>query len=128
MTNSPAQVLIVEDQANWRQVFSESVQELGATPLAAANKEEALALLNQYRFNLALIDINLTDVPGNHDGLSVIDAIQNKEPLPIIVVSGSDIGLSTLKDYQHQIFAAIRKEQFNLDDFVALVEKALAAA
>jgi DNA-binding NtrC family response regulator len=128
MTNTPGQALIVEDQADWRQVFSESVQEVGLTPFAVANKDEALDLLNRQNFKLAIIDINLTDVFGNHDGLLVIETIKTKgDTLPIIVVSGSEVGLTSLKNYRQRVFAAIRKENFNLDEFVALVEKALVA-
>ena len=128
MTSTAGQILVVEDQAYWREdVFSESLQELGFAVFPAANKEQALALLDEHRFNLAIIDINLTDVTGNTDGLIIADRIQSTNvQTPIIVVSGTEGGLRALKERAYQVFAQMRKDTFDLEDFIEQVQKAVA--
>lgn len=128
MTSTAAQILVVEDQAYWREdVFGESLQELGFAVFPAATKEQALALLDKHRFNLAIIDINLTDVTGNTDGLIVADRIQSINlQTPIIIVSGTEGGLRALQERAYQVFAQMRKDTFDLEDFIRHVEKAVA--
>jgi len=127
MTYSKALVLVVEDQEIWReQSLGEPLQELGVTVFFASNKEEALALLDLHRFDLAIIDLNLTEVPGNRDGVYVADYIESKgTKMPIIVISGSEDGLRALRERPRKIFAQIRKDRFDLDIFVNQVKAAL---
>lgn len=131
MAEAAKRVLIVEDQAIWREeFFGEALQELGFIVFPAATKEEALELLDKYQFDLAIIDLNLTEVPGNTDGLVVADYIENTgTKFPIIVVSGSEEGLRTLiGEKHHLIFAEIRKDSFDLDEFVTQVNRAVNGA
>ena len=127
MAQHPKQALIVEDQQLWREsFFGEALRELGFTVFPAATKEEALELLDTHSFDIAIVDINLTEVPGNSDGLIVTDYIEYKGlRLPIIVVSGSEDGLRNLGDQQPLIIARIRKDAFDLDEFVTHVKRAV---
>lgn len=127
MTQPTVQILVVEDQEYWREgVFGESLQELGFAVFSASTREKALELLDKHRFNLAIIDINLTNVTGNTDGLIVIERIQNlNAKTPIIVVSGTAGGLRTLQERGYQVFAQIRKDAFDLEDFIRHVQMAL---
>jgi CheY-like chemotaxis protein len=126
MAQGQLQVLVVEDQQLWReQFFYESLQDLGFKVLLASTKDEALALVDKHTFDLAVIDINLTDVPGNTDGLDVTNYIERKGiTLPIIFVSGSEEGLRSVREHQDLVFAEIRKDSFNLDEFILQVKKA----
>ncbi len=128
MTGQAPQVLVVEDQELWReQFFGESLQELGFKVFAAATKEEALALLDRHTFTLAIIDINLTQVPGNTDGLVVANYINRRGlKLPIIVVSGSEEGMRLLGSRQNLVMAEIKKDKFDLNEFIAQVKQAAA--
>ena len=126
MAQGQLQVLVVEDQQLWReQFFYESLQDLGFKVLLASTKDEALALVDKHTFDLAVIDINLTDVPGNTDGLDVTNYIERKGmTLPIIFVSGSEEGLRSVREHQDLVFAEIRKDSFNLDEFIFQVKMA----
>ena len=130
MTQQRKHALVVEDQELWRELFfGEALQDMGFEVFPAATKEEALDLLEKHSFDVAVIDINLTDVPGNSDGVLVADYIEHKGVwLPIIVVSGSEDGLRALSEKRHLIQAKIRKDAFNLDEFVAEVERAVGQA
>jgi DNA-binding NtrC family response regulator len=124
------QALVVEDQELWRELFfGEALQDMGFKVFPAATKEDALELLDKHSFDVAVIDINLTEVPGNSDGVVVADYIEHKGIwLPIIVVSGSEDGLRALSEQRRLIQAKIRKDAFNLDEFVAEVERAVGQA
>jgi len=117
-------VLVVEDQKLWReQFFGESLQELGFLVSPAATKEEALKLLEIHKFDLAVIDINLTEVPGNIDGLILADYIGSKGfAIPIIAVSGSEDGLRALSEREHLVCTKIRKDAFDLGEFISQVK------
>jgi DNA-binding NtrC family response regulator len=127
MMQQRKQALVVEDQQLWRELFfGEALEDMGFKVFPAATKEEALDLLDKHTFDVAVIDINLTEVPGNSDGVLVTDYIERKGIwLPIIVVSGSEDGLRALSEKRHLIHAEIRKDAFNLDEFVAEVAKAV---
>ena len=130
MSHGQMQVLVVEDQRLWReQFFNESLQDLGFNVFLASTKDEALALLAEYSFDLAVIDINLTAVPGNTDGIAVTDYIERQGiSCPIIFVSGSEEGLRSLRKHQDLVFAEIRKDAFNLDEFIFQVKAATSSA
>ena len=127
MTHIDGQVLIVEDQALWReQFFGEPLQELGLKVFPASTKEEALALVDKYQFDLAIIDVNLTAVTGNIDGLIVADHLESsKAKTPIIIVSGSTEALQALHERRYEVFAEIQKASFNLEDFISQVKTAM---
>lgn len=120
------QVLVVEDQDLWReQFFGESLQELGFAVYPAATKAEALKLLENHEFDLAVIDINLTEVPGNIDGLILADHIESiGSTIPIIAVSGSEDGLRALSERRLLVWAKIRKDAFDLNEFISQVKTA----
>ena len=124
MSVSQRRVLVVEDQKLWReQFFGESLQELGFIVFPAATKDEALKLLENFEFDLAVIDINLTEVPGNIDGLILADYIDTKGfKIPIIAVSGSEDGLRALSERKHLVCTKIRKDAFDLDEFITQVK------
>lgn len=126
MARGQLQVLVVEDQQLWRErFFCEALQDLGFKVLLASTKAEALQLIDEHTFDLAVIDINLTDVPGNTDGLDVTNYIERQGiALPIIFVSGSEEGLRSARENQDLVFAEIRKDSFNLDEFILQVKMA----
>ena len=127
MTQLKGQVLVVEDQEFWReQFFGESLRDMGLTLFTAATKDEALTLLDKHRFDLAVIDVNLTAVTGNRDGLLVVDRILDSNiDLPIIIVSGSADAIRMLNQKPYNVFAKIQKASFDLADFIAQVELAI---
>jgi DNA-binding NtrC family response regulator len=127
MVPRTVRVLIVEDQQLWRdKFFGESLRELGFTVSPASTKEEALELLSKYEFNLAIIDLNLTDVPGNADGLVIVDHIESVAAnTPIIIVSGTEGGLHALHERPYRVFAEMQKQSFSLEDFISKVKMAL---
>ncbi len=127
MIKQHVKVLVVEDQELWcDQFFGEVLEDLGYLVFSAPTKEKAIELLDQYCFDLAIIDINLTAITGNTDGLLVVDYLRSKDgDLPIIVVSGTDGDFRSLRERGYAIFAEISKELFDLEQFMVQVQKAV---
>lgn len=128
VTEKQVHILIVEDQPLWReQFFGEPLQDLGFHVSLAATKDEALLFLSQSRYDLAIIDINLTAVTGNTDGLLVVEKLQSTYPkTQIIIVSGTTDALRILQERQYPVFAQIHKAAFDLQDYLFLVKKSIA--
>ncbi len=82
-----AKVLIVEDEADLRDLIGSTLREAGFTPLPAATGSEGLQRALQEQPDLILLDLMLPEM----DGFEVCRALQ-REPatrgIPVILVSG----------------------------------------
>ena len=82
---TPAQVLVVDDEAPIRITMSDMLRRRGYEVVAAASGEEALALLHQRPFDLLLLDLRMP-------GLSGLDVAQRARELhpdaAIIILTG----------------------------------------
>ncbi len=119
-------VLIVEDKEYWReQVFGEALVEAGFTVVTAATCAQALDALEDHHFDVAVVDINLTGVPENTDGVLVIEkALRLNPKVGIVVVSGSKT--RSQKAVQGIKMAAfIEKSSFDVSEFVQVVSRAM---
>lgn len=94
------QVLIVEDLVEAREWLKQSalLAFQGPQIRTAENVQQAQSLINQYSFNLALLDIGLPD----GSGLDLIDVLQKTQPECQIV-------MATLFDDDGHVFTALRK-------------------
>jgi two-component system, NtrC family, response regulator PilR len=83
--NSPAPVvLIVDDEADLRELVEITLSRMGLRSAAAANLAEARALMAQQPFDLCITDMRLPD--GN--GISLVQHIQQHHPqLPVAVLT-----------------------------------------
>lgn len=64
MTKNKASILIVEDEANIRELLSDILQQNGYSIDTAGNGQEAIQKSKAKFFNLALLDIKLPDMEG----------------------------------------------------------------
>ena len=80
-------ILIVEDEAIVRFELIDLFEEEGYRVLAAANADEAIALLDRHgEVRVVLIDI---EMPGTMDGLRLAHYIRNRHPPTLLLlVSG----------------------------------------
>ena len=84
MNKSKNQVLIVDDEADIREVLELTLGRMNLETRAAANLEEARDLLHEHKFDLCLTDMRLPD--GN--GIDLVRFIQDKYPyLPVAVIT-----------------------------------------
>jgi two-component system nitrogen regulation response regulator NtrX len=80
-----AKILIIDDEASIRDSLSGILSDEGFQPRGAADGEQGLALLEEERFDLVLLDIWM---PGM-DGMDVLKKIkESSADLPVIMISG----------------------------------------
>ncbi|RMF37772.1 MAG: response regulator [Chloroflexi bacterium] len=122
----PRRVLIVEDNEEWReQILREPLEEEGHLITTARSYQEAIAALEAHPFDLAVVDINLTDVRGNRDGEKVLQYIaQSGRTIPTIVVSGSrQVTPDSVQRFRP--FAFLDKSRFDLLEYITILHRAL---
>lgn len=79
---NPRRVLIVDDEKNIRLTLSQTLEPLGLEAEAAANGEEALALLEKKKFGLILLDLKM---PGM-DGMEVLRRVRELRPNICVII------------------------------------------
>jgi two-component system copper resistance phosphate regulon response regulator CusR len=123
MADRPKTVLIVEDEVDWReQIFRESLEDEGLIVFTAATYDESIELVDQHAFDLAVVDLNLTNVPGNVQGAQVMRYIRDRQDTRIIVVSGSrERNQKQIEDIDYVAF--IEKDSFDIVAFVQVVRE-----
>jgi two-component system, NtrC family, nitrogen regulation response regulator NtrX len=80
-------ILIVDDEADIRDLVAGVLQDEGYSTRTAANSDEALAAIAERRPSLVLLDVWLQG--SKLDGLEVLEKIKAGDPaLPVLVISG----------------------------------------
>ncbi len=119
-------ILIAEDDPSWQKKFERFLQDQPFTIFCATNYQEALVLVEKQNFDLAILDINLTDVPGNYDGLRIADRLwQRSRQVKIVIVSGIDDLDRRSGSLNFVPSCILTKQDFDPDDFVNKIRAAL---
>ncbi|HEX7854359.1 MAG TPA: sigma-54 dependent transcriptional regulator [Sphingobium sp.] len=80
-------VLIVDDEADIRDLVAGVLEDEGFAPRTAANSDDALAELDTRRPSLVLLDVWLQG--SKLDGLELLDEIKRRDPtIPVLIISG----------------------------------------
>src|ERR1700740_2681024 len=80
-------VLIVDDEADIRELVAGVLEDEGFAPRTAANSDDALAELDARRPSLVLLDVWLQG--SKLDGLELLDDIKRRDPtIPVLIISG----------------------------------------
>jgi DNA-binding response OmpR family regulator len=78
-------ILVVDDEAQIRELLCIYLKKQGFQVSAAATSEETLRLLKDKRFNLVVLDIGLAD----EDGLCLLEEIKRNQPgLRVVMLTG----------------------------------------
>jgi two-component sensor histidine kinase/DNA-binding NarL/FixJ family response regulator len=87
LTDSPANVLVVEDEMVLRMRAVDIVEDAGFTAVEAVNADEAISIL-EARSDISLLFTDI-QMPGSMDGLKLAHAVHDRWPaIKIILVSG----------------------------------------
>ena len=129
------QALVVEDDAGWRSILSELLEEAGLVVRLCASFGEAYGYIRRERFILAVVDLSLTDEviwvqKTSQEHLEGYDLLGETKSagIPTIVVSGvASVGEIQLAYTQHSIFAYLEKKEFDRLIFKRLVNEACLA-
>jgi DNA-binding response OmpR family regulator len=82
--NSPAKILIVDDEPKITEVLKLYLEREGFQVAGAASGQQALERATAYKPDLIILDLNLPDM----DGMEVCRTIRKKSNVPIIMLTG----------------------------------------
>ncbi|HSU69701.1 MAG TPA: response regulator, partial [Tepidisphaeraceae bacterium] len=122
---SGARILVADDEPNIRITISEVLRKYHATVTPVSNGAEAIALLEQHRFDLVLSDIKMPDKTG-YDVFAA--ARRTSQTVPVILMTGFgyDPNHSIVRASQEGLQAVLFKP-FKVDQLLTEVRKALQA-
>ena len=126
MRSTGADILVVDDEADIRELVSGLLEDEGHAVRTASNSEEALAAIRARKPSLALLDIWMQG--GGLDGLELLDVIKELDPdLPVVMISGHGNIETAVTALQRGAYDFIEKP-FKSDRLVVVVQRALEAS
>ena len=126
MRSTGADILVVDDEADIRELVSGLLEDEGHAVRTASNSDEALAAIRARRPSLALLDIWMQG--GGLDGLELLDVIKELDPdLPVVMISGHGNIETAVSALQRGAYDFIEKP-FKSDRLVVVVQRALEAS
>ncbi len=94
-----AEILIIDDNSDIREILNDLIMEAGYTTRLAANYNQALSEIDKKLPDVAIIDVKLDK--GDNDGIELLNHIKNKNiNIPVIIISGHaniDMAIKSLK-------------------------------
>src|SRR5215831_418441 len=118
-----AEILIVDDEADIRELVAGILQDEGYTTRTARNSDDALSVIATRRPNLVFLDIWLQG--SKLDGLQLLDSVkQEHAELPVVMISGHGNIETAVAAIKHGAYDFIEKP-FKADRLVLVAERAL---
>ena len=114
-----AEILIVDDNADIRNILNELISDHGFKTRIAANFSQALNEIDKKLPDVAIIDVKLDK--GDNDGIELLSHIKNKnKDVPVIIISGHANIEMAVKSLKSGAFEFIEKpfDQERLMNFV----------
>tara|TARA_B100001173_G_scaffold27863_1_gene21881 strand:+ start:537 stop:1892 length:1356 start_codon:yes stop_codon:yes gene_type:complete len=94
-----AEILIIDDNSDIREILNDLILEAGYSTRLAANYNQALTEIDKKLPDVAIIDVKLDK--GDNDGIELLNHIKNKNNnIPVIIISGHaniDMAVKSLK-------------------------------
>ncbi len=113
------EILIVDDNADIRNIINELITDSGYKTRVAANYNQALTEIDKKLPDVAILDVKLDK--GDNDGIELLTHIKSKnKDIPVIIISGHANIEMAVKSLQHGAFEFIEKpfDQERLLNFV----------
>ncbi|MGE3875683.1 MAG: sigma-54-dependent transcriptional regulator [Parvibaculaceae bacterium] len=121
-----ADILIVDDEADIRELISGILQDEGYETRLARNSDAALAALADRRPSLIILDIWLQE--SKLDGLDLLTVIRERHPeMPVVIISGHGNIETAVSAIKRGAYEYIEKP-FNADRLILVVGRALEAS
>lgn len=119
----PPTILVVDDEADIRDLVAGLLEDEGYHPLAAAGDEEAFRVIDEERPDLVILDVWLRG--SEFDGLAILDRIKTTRPsLPVVIMSGHGDGTAAADALRRGAAAYVTKP-FTVDDIMNATESAI---
>ncbi|WP_406858098.1 MULTISPECIES: nitrogen assimilation response regulator NtrX [unclassified Alsobacter] len=121
-----ADILIVDDETDIRELVAGILDDEGHRTRTAANSDEALAAIEARRPHLVFLDIWIQG--SRLDGLQLLDVIKDQHPdLPVVMISGHGNIETAVSAIKRGAYDFIEKP-FKADRLVLVAERALEAS
>jgi two-component system nitrogen regulation response regulator NtrX len=116
-------ILIVDDEADIRDLVAGILQDEGYSTRTARNSDEAVSAITTRRPSLVFLDIWLQG--SKLDGLQLLDVIKQEHPeLPVVMISGHGNIETAVAAIKHGAYDFIEKP-FKADRLVLVADRAL---
>ncbi len=116
-------ILIVDDEADIRELVSGLLEDEGYTTRLAKDSDETLAAIEERRPSLIILDIWLQG--SRLDGLEVLANVKRQHPdLPVVIISGHGNIVTGVADIKRVAYDYIEKP-FKADRLVLITQRAL---
>lgn len=126
MAKKPADILIVDDEADIRTMIQGILEDEGYTLRQAGNSKHAYEKISERVPDLIIQDIWLQY--SEHDGLKILETVKGQHPLlPVIMISGHGTIETAVTAIRHGAYDFIEKP-FKTDRLILMVERALESA
>ena len=103
-----AEILIIDDNSDIREVLNDLIIEAGYSTRLAANYNQALTEIDKKLPDVAIIDVKLDK--GDNDGIELLNHIKNKNKnIPVIIISGHANIEMAIKSLKSGAFEFIQK-------------------
>src|SRR5512143_2082565 len=123
-------ILIVEDDARWRDIYEDVLSDEGYVLHSAISYGEARGWLQREEIALAIVDLHLISSAApedNRDGFWMLRAAQQRR-IPTIVVSALGAPNDIDRAYEEfNVFAFVEKEGFDRREFRTMIADAIHA-
>ncbi len=117
------EILIVDDNADIRNIINELIIDAGYKTRLAANYNQALSEIDKKLPDVAILDVKLDK--GDNDGIELLSHIKSKDKdIPVIIISGHANIEMAIKSLQHGAFEFIEKP-FDQDRLLNFIKRAV---
>ena len=121
MEKSYGRILIVDDEANVRTVFSDVLRKENYTIKGAKDGLEALKAIEEETFDLVLLDLRMPQM----DGIEVLGNIKKRKPqIPVIIYTGYGSVITAVEAMRKGAVDYLYKP-FSPDELKSSIRKAL---
>src|ERR1700709_760201 len=118
-----AEILIVDDEADIRDLVAGILEDEGYATRTARNSDDALAAIGARRPNLVFLDIWLQG--SRLDGLQLLDSVKEQHPeMPVVMISGHGNIETAVAAIKRGAYDFIEKP-FKADRLVLVADRAL---
>jgi len=113
-------LLLVDDEAQFRETVAKRLKKRGLDPLQAANGEECLAILKAHPLDVVVLDVKM---PGM-DGIEVLGAVKKQHPgVEVILLTGQASTQDGVEGIKAGAFDYLTKP-IELDHLIAKITQA----
>jgi CheY-like chemotaxis protein len=119
-----AKILVIDDDAPFRRMMLQALEDANHTVLGAENGRKGLALLKEHRPDLIITDVIMPEKEGLE---TVIEALKTSPGIKIIVMSGGGMSHNMMfLDIARTLGAhATLAKPFRIEELLAAIERLL---